>query len=74
MPSPIRRKKAKRPKKTSQSPVKRAAKATPAKLQPQSQPEELTEAAHMFEADHDEPAFIKKLKKIEREKPPKKAP
>jgi hypothetical protein len=38
--------------------------AKPAKLQPKSQPEKFTEAAHMLEADHDEAAFEKRLKKL----------
>lgn len=42
-------------------------KAKPAKLQPESEREKLTEAAHMFKADHDEAAFEKRLKKIAKE-------
>lgn len=40
-----------------------------------SQPQKFMEAAHMFEADHDEATFEKRLKKIAKAKPnkPKKA-
>jgi hypothetical protein len=47
--------------------MRNTAKAKPAKLQPNSERDELTEAAHMFEADHDEAAFEKRLKRIAKE-------
>ena len=48
-------------------------KAKSAKLRPESAREELTEAAHMFKADHDEAAFEKRLRKIAKAKPKKPA-
>jgi hypothetical protein len=45
------------------------AKAKPAKWRPKSQPEKFAEAAHMLEADHDEAAFEKRLKKITKAEP-----
>jgi hypothetical protein len=44
-------------------------KAKPVKLYSKSQPEKFTEAAQMLEADHDEAAFEKRLKKITKAEP-----
>lgn len=50
-----------------------AKKAKPAKRRTSSQYASAVRAEHMFEADHDEAAFEKRLKKIAKPKPKPKA-